>query len=214
MNKNPFIAAGIALTLALGVFAFYSFLEDHDDRIKMLATIEAQQQLNEQLQHQMQGLKAAEDNRDAQTRATIAAMQQVVSKVQTPQQIAQWLPTQLPAPQPIEIEVPPATSQDPMPPATAKIPQRDLPFLRDVVENCKECNVKLATAQADLQSRDERLHLAGEQLSATQKQRDAALKALKGGSFWTRLKRNTRWFLIGGLAGGALVYATHNQAPR
>lgn len=210
MHKNHLIGAGVALSLALGVFAVYSFLEAHDDRIKMRATIEAQQQLNQQLQRQMQDLKASEDKRDADTHATIGAMQQVVSKVRTPQQIAQWLPSQLQFPQPIKVEVPPPAAQNPMPAAVVTIPQEDLPFLRDTVESCKECDVKLTAAQADLGSRDERLRLAAQQLSAMQNQRDAALKALKGGAFWTRLKRNTKWFLIGGLTGGAFVYATHH----
>lgn len=192
MEKNHLIGAGIALSLALGVFVLYSFLEAHGDRIKMQATIEAQQQLNQQLQRQMQDLKASEDKRDAETHATIVAMQQVVSKVRTPQQIARWLPSQLQFPQPIKVEVPPPAAQNPTPAAVATIPQEDLPFLRDAVERCKECNVKLTTAQADLASRDARLRLGAQQLSGMQAQRDAALTALKGGAFWTRLKRNTK----------------------
>ena len=38
---------------------------------------------------------------------------------------------------------------------------------------------------------------------AVQRQRDAALRAARGGGFWMRVKRNARWFGIGAAAGFA-----------
>jgi hypothetical protein len=78
------------------------------------------------------------------------------------------------------------------------------------VAQCQTCFLKLTAAQADLSSRDERLKLAGEQLSAVQNERDAAIKAAKGGGFWSRVHRSSKWLVIGGaLAGGAICGTGH-----
>jgi len=94
------------------------------------------------------------------------------------------------------------------PPALATIPQADLPALRDYVESCKECQLSLATAQQDLLTKDQQLKLAGEGLSAAEQQRDVALRALKGGSFWRRLGHDSKLLLIGGAISAAAVCAS------
>jgi hypothetical protein len=137
-------------------------------------------------------------------------MQQAAAKIQTPQQIAQWIPPQLATPAPITVDVPPATAANPAPDAIATIPQQDLPMLRNEIESCKECAVKLVTAQQDLVSKDQELKLAGAQLSATQRERDAALTAAKGGSLWRRAQRNARWLTAGAAAATAALCATHH----
>jgi hypothetical protein len=163
----------------------------------------------ENAQKEMNAHQEADKQRDAQTAATLQSMAQSVSKVQTPSQIASWIPQQLPTPQPIMITVPQATAANPHPDAMATIPQADLPALRDQIEKCKECGVKLANAQADLASRDDQLKLASEQLSATQKERDAAITAAKGGSKWSRMTRAAKWFVIGVGAGAVASIAAH-----
>jgi hypothetical protein len=37
---------------------------------------------------------------------------------------------------------------------------------------------------------------------------DAAIKASRGGGFWSRLRRRGKWFLIGGAVGAAAVAAS------
>jgi len=81
-----------------------------------------------------------------------------------------------------------------MPEATLHIPQADLKPLYNQLEDCRACQASLAAAQSDLA--DERA-----QLAATAAERDAALKSAKGGTFWTRLKRNAKWFALGAAAG-------------
>jgi hypothetical protein len=94
------------------------------------------------------------------------------------------------------------------PPALATIPQADLPALRDYVESCKECQLSLATTQQDLAAKNQQLKLAGEELSAAEQQRDVALKALKGGSFWRRLGHDSKLLVIGGAVSAAAVCAS------
>ena len=201
--------AAIAL-LATSAFIARSWLDAHDDQLRLRATIDAQQTVIAQAQQQTQQLAAAEKQRDAQTQATLASMQQAAAKIQTPQQIAQWIPPQLATPAPITVNVPPATAANPAPDAIATIPQQDLPVLRNEIESCKECAVKLAAAQQDLFTEDQQLKLAGAQLSATQRERDAALTAAKGGSLWRRVARSTRWLAIGGAAATAALCTAHH----
>jgi Skp family chaperone for outer membrane proteins len=188
----------------------HSWFEYRSDRMQLEATLSAQKLVIQQAREQMENLQDANDRRDAQAQATIAAMQQAVTKLQTPQQISAWIPSQLPGPIPISLVVPNPTAANPTPNAIASIPQEDLPAIRDTIESCKECAVKLNAAQQDLASTDQQLQLAGQQLSAVERQRDAAIAAAKGGPFWQRLRRNTKWFLYGlGMGATALCATGH-----
>jgi hypothetical protein len=198
---------------AIVVIGLTAWEEKRNDNAKLDATITAQKTVIDAAQREMDTHQAADKARDAQTAATIAAMQDAVAKVKTPQQIANWIPQQLPLPQPITVQLPPATPQNPAPDAIVTIPQADLIPLRDTIEKCKECAIKLSTAQQDLTSRDERLALAGQQMIAVQKERDAALTAAKGGSFFTRAKRIAKWVAVGAAAGYVISQAMHHKNP-
>jgi hypothetical protein len=223
MLRKFYFAAAVALLLA-GAFAFRSWLEAHDDRTHMQATIAAQQQLI-----------AAADQRERQNAASLqASLAQIAAlkrQVQTPQQILRDLPQYLPLPQPITL-APPASaatgqgtalpgdsgagaapgsasgtgagadSSSAAAPAApvAQIPTADLKPLFDFVQDCRACKVQLDAARADL--KDEQSKTA-----ALSKERDAAVKAVKGGGFWTRVKRNAKWLAIGAILGAAAARA-------
>ena len=201
------IAAAVTALLVLSIFAG-SWLGAREDQIRMKATIDAQQQVIDASQKQAKQIQAAEAERDKQTAATVASLQAAAARQVTPAQIAAWIPKQIPVPQPITFTVPAATPQNPSPDATASIPVADLPVLRDQIEKCQECSAKLSTAQADLTSRDQRLSLAGQQLSAMTRERDAAVQASKGGAFWSRAKRTAKYVAIGGAIAGASICGT------
>ena len=220
--------AATLIAFALGVFAFYSWLEAHDDRLRLAATLDAQGKLLDQARQQSASLDAGEKQRDAALQTQLEAMRSAVAKNQTPQQIAQWLPKQLPLPAPVTISIPNsaasataasgkgsvknsvAPSSSSAPPAVATIPQQDLVPIRNAVESCEECSKKLAVAQQDAAAKDQQLKLAGEQLSAAENERDAAITAAKGGGFWIRLRRNAKWFALGaGAAVSALCASGH-----
>lgn len=104
------------------------------------------------------------------------------------------LPT---APQPI---VPCATSGN----CVAQIPAPDLKALYDFTQDCRECQLRLAAAQQD--HADDLT-----KLDALTHERDAALTAAKGGTFWRRLRRNALWFVVGA---GVGAVAAHIAATR
>jgi hypothetical protein len=62
----------------------------------------------------------------------------------------------------------------------------------------QKCASDLAACKSDLTD-------TGNQKQLLAKRATAAEQALKGGSFWKRLKADTKWLAIGGLIGGGLV---------
>jgi Skp family chaperone for outer membrane proteins len=202
------IACGV-LVLALSLFGFRIWLEEHDDKLKAQADIAAAQKAFDQLAADRQSHEAADKARDDASAKQIDAMQKLASQIQTPAQIAAWLPKQVPGiPQPVTITIPPATAQNPQPDAIASIPQVDLPTLRNAVEKCQENSLRLSTCQQDLASRDAQMKLANTQIEQLKNEKSALQTELKGGTFWTRTKRAAKWLVIGAGIGAAAVCGT------
>jgi len=196
----------VLLTLAGAALGFSTWRQEHDDRIRAEASVAAQQKAFDTAAAQMSALRAEDAERAKQTVAQVAEIQKAAAAQMTPAQIAAWLPKQAGTlPQPITIQVPTPTASNPTPAAIASIPLADLQGLRDSVEKCQECSVKLASAQGDLSSRDQQLKQAGEELSAVSAERDAYKVALKGGTTWQRFKRRAKDIVAIGAPIGAAV---------
>jgi hypothetical protein len=82
------------------------------------------------------------------------------------------------------------------------MPVEDLKPLYDAAVACKECQVELAAAQANL--KDEKAKSA-----AVSRERDDALRVAKGGSLLRRVARAAKWFVIGAAAGAAAAKLAH-----
>jgi hypothetical protein len=80
----------------------------------------------------------------------------------------------------------------------AKIPAADLQPLFDYVQDCRACQARLAVAQQN--AADD-----AAKITALDTERDAAITASKGGTFWRRLRRNALWFAIGAGTGIAIA---------
>lgn len=88
-------------------------------------------------------------------------------------------------------------------PAIARIPQEDLKPLFDYLQDCRACKLQLDSARADLTDEHTKIE-------ALTHERDAALRAARGGGFWARVKHAAKWFVIGAVAGAAAgAAATH-----
>ncbi|MGB6833485.1 MAG: hypothetical protein WBE24_08495, partial [Candidatus Acidiferrum sp.] len=85
-------------------------------------------------------------------------------------------------------------------PTDAILPAADLKPLYDFAMDCKACQAKLATAQADLS--DEKT-----ENTALTKEKDAAVAAAKGGSVLHRILRAAKWFVLGAAAGAVAAKA-------
>ena len=116
----------------------------------------------------------------------------------------QLSPRHLQAP-PVEPPAPPqpAVPCNPDGNCVAQIPTVDLKPLYDFTQNCRECQLRLTAAQQD--HADDIAKLA-----AVTRERDAAITAAKGGTFWRRLRRDSLWFVVGvGVGAAAAHIAAH-----
>ncbi|MBZ5662573.1 MAG: hypothetical protein LAO08_19390 [Acidobacteriia bacterium] len=147
-----------------------------------------------------------EKQRDTQLAAALAAIAAQKRKVQTPQQASAAIPSVLPPlPLPITIRIPnlsPSAKPADDLPASVSIPQPDLKPLYDDLQDCRAASLQNSVTQKDLE--DEKLRTL-----ALTKQRDAAINAARGGTFWVRLKREAKWFAIGIAVGAAATAAAH-----
>lgn len=76
----------------------------------------------------------------------------------------------------------------------AQIPSADLKPLFDYVQDCRACQAQLAVAKQN--SADD-----AAKITALTRERDAAITASKGGTFWRRFRRNALWLAAGAAAG-------------
>lgn len=108
-------------------------------------------------------------------------------------------------PEPVSVSDAPLSSSPDAPeaPTVITVPHADLQPLFDHLADCRACQERLATAQQDLN--DERA-----KVSALMIERDAAVKAARGGGFWSRLRSNAKWFAIGGAMGALAASAAHH----
>jgi hypothetical protein len=220
MPRKTLFVVGLVFALATAAFLVRSWLEAHDDRLALHATLEAQKQI-------IAAADQREQQRAAALQTSLAEIAALKRDVRTPQQIVHELPQYLPLPAPIQLVQPQSVQQgtgsqpekgtalaekpvprgippngaDLAPGLAAEFPAEDLKPLFDFVQDCRACQAQLASAHSDLA--DERAKSA-----VLEKERDAAIRAAKGGSLWTRVKRNAKWLAIG-TAIGAL--ATHHR---
>ncbi|MGH9685306.1 MAG: hypothetical protein ACRD4S_17050 [Candidatus Acidiferrales bacterium] len=202
-SAGPFLSSRAILeivaaiiVLALAMLGFHEWRSAHDAMLQAQAIEKSEKADIASLQKQRDTLTAGDKARDAKAAATITELTKQAAAVKTPKQIVKWLPTQIPLPQSLSIELPPATLQNPTPEAIASIPQADLAPLKDFIVQGKTCAVELPAAQQDLTSCQSQLKLAGEQMSAVERERDAYKKASKG-TWLSRTLKVTKYIAIG-----------------
>ena len=78
--------------------------------------------------------------------------------------------------------------------SAAQIPAADLAPLYEYVQDCRACQLQLTAAKQN--ATDD-----AAKIRALTRERDAAVTAARGGSFWLRLKRNAHWLAIGAAIG-------------
>jgi hypothetical protein len=154
----------------------------------------------------IQQAETREKQRDAQLTAALAAIAVQKRAVQTPQQAAKAIPDVLPPlPLPIKIRIPDLSTIKPgeTPPATITVPRADLKPLYDDLQDCRANAIQIDAVKKDLADEQART-------TALTQERDSAIAAAKGGTFWVRLKRGAKWFAIGAAAGAAAAAIAHH----
>jgi hypothetical protein len=88
---------------------------------------------------------------------------------------------------------------------SAQIPAADLKPLDNFVQDCRACEAEIAVAKQNIA--DDAVKMA-----ALTNERNAAVTAAKGGTFWRRFRRNAIWFAVGAAAGAALSCSAGHAA--
>jgi hypothetical protein len=106
--RNTLEISGILLAVLLAAMAFHAWLTEHDDRLRMQATIATQKQA-------LDAADTREHDRAATLKDTLAQIEALKRQTQTPAQVVRDLPQFLSLPQPITLNPPqgtrPATQQ-------------------------------------------------------------------------------------------------------
>lgn len=223
--------AEILVPAILAITIFISWQSDRRDRSQLTAQLAAAQQTIAQA-------TANQHDRDTALNQTLAQIASQKQAALTPAQLLKDLPAvfSLPAPltqqsgnpgnvgarfiapttetkstnarqngntQPVSAQSSLPNNPTPKPgqSADAILPAADLKPLYDFALDCKACQAKLAVSQGDLA--DEKTKTA-----ALTKQRDAAVRAAKGGSALRRIARAAKWFALGAAAGAVAAKAT------
>jgi hypothetical protein len=211
--------AEILVTASLAAIVVAAWRADRHDRGQLAADLAAAKQLLAQA-------GARQHDRDAQLAQTLATIAAEKRSVTTPAQIVRDLPKQIPLPAPIALQTlnpsqqvekghpvaradkpeslePARSSSDPSSETTvtqAVVPAADLKPLYDFSLDCQACQAKLSAAQGDLT--DE-----GAKTAVLTRERDEAVRAVKGGSILRRIARNAKWLAIGAAAGAIAAKA-------
>jgi hypothetical protein len=199
-------AVAVALAAAAGIFVFRNWLEGRDDRTRMEVTMASQGTL-------IAAAERREQDRARELQDTLKQIADLKHSVQTPLQVIREIPQYLPPlPKPLEL-LPPAapeaaakgsatgTRNGEVPARDVRVPAEDVKPLFDFVQDCRACKARLSAAQSDLQDERAKTYALG-------KERDAAVKAAKGGGFWLRTKRAAKWLAVG----FAIGYVAHRAA--
>jgi hypothetical protein len=216
MNRTLYIVIFAAVLVAAALVSD-AWLSARRTEAQLAATVASQNQKINQV-------VASENLRATQLAAALATIAEQKRKINTAQQAAAAIPSVLPnLPLSVVIHLPeiseaqrPQESASPqnLPPAQMSIPQADLEPLYDGLQDCRVCSLELDAAKQDLADEQNKA-------AALTKERDAAIAAFHGGSRWSRLKQNAKWFLIGAaagtaarsLAGGAVSSSTPSATP-
>jgi hypothetical protein len=97
--RNTLEFSGILLAVLLATMAFHAWLTEHDDRLRLQATISTQKQA-------LDAADLCEHDRAATLEDTLAQIEALKRQAQTPAQILSSLPKFLPLPQPITLTSP------------------------------------------------------------------------------------------------------------
>lgn len=191
---------GALLALAIIGIAAGSWIGAREEGIRLKATLDAQNAV-------LADAGKREAARDSALKDSLAQLDDLKKRTQTPVQVVQALPQVLPLPQPITLNLPATLAQgDPNkagaePPQTATIPAADLKPLYDFAITCKECQARVLTLAQD--RADDVV-----KIGALVKERNEAVNAAKGGSKWQRIKRAAKWFVAGAAAGAVALKAS------
>lgn len=214
--REKVLAIGAVVLLIALIWAGRTWLEEHEARVKAESVQAAQQQVIDQAQKSIDAAKADAAKTAADLQTKLAAIEaeraQPVSATSIAAEINAMLPrnappaivVQQPAPADGSKQGPNTNKQDS---AAVEIPSADLEDLQAFKLTCDANSAKLQACEQTASDQAAELTAATAQLGAVTKERDAFKTAAKGGSFFTRLKKDAKCLgiTLGASAAGAYL---------
>lgn len=232
------VALTVALLAAVAFFA-RQWLAAHDAYLRAESQSKSSQSAIAQLNKQQSDLVAQLKQAQAGQQAQLAALHKDYAQAQSPEQLAALITRVLNLPQPITIatpgDPPTASASSQMGSATnlaipnssvrvkqgsfpsasagnpaAQVPLPDAPQIKAFVEQCQECQIRLATANQEAAINSQQIAALRQQVTITEQDRDTWKRAAKGGS-WPRraVRRATAFAVDAGLTTLALCASHH-----
>ncbi len=198
------LVAGI-LVLVIVSLVVSSWVGAREDRVRLAATLEAQTAAQSEIKKQQADLaEQKKQAADEQTRQ-LAATQQQFQRAVTPEQIAALAQQIMGLKKPITIVMPAATKENPNPQAVAQVAVADAPAAKKYLDDCEICRTNLDATVKQMTFAQQQAELEKKKNESLTVERDAAIKAAKGGSVLQRVGRAAKWLAIG----VAIGYAAH-----
>ena len=204
-TKRELIIGGIALLFVL--LALGAYIGERMDRVKAETKQQVLEEANKQRAAEIQNILSQEEARHRDLEARLQTEDERFKRAATPQDVATLATQLMNLKQPIQFVTPPATPSNPNPQPIAQLAASDTPQVKAYLQECESCKLKLPSLQSDLSGKEQVIKNLNDSLKATQDERDSWKAATKGGTFFTRLKRNAKWLALGGVLGYAAAKA-------
>lgn len=225
--REKLLGAGALIFLIAAIWIGRTWLEEHEARVKAESIQAAQQQVFDQAQKVIDTSKSDQAKIASDLQARLAVIEterrQPVSAAEIAAEINAILPrnsppaivVQQPAAVPLAGNKQDTNTNKPDPPVeTVQIPSADLEDLQAYKLNCDANGAKLQACELTAADQVAELNAAKTQITAVTKERDAYKAAEKGGSFFSRLKKDAK--CLGATVGASAIgaYADKNQPAR
>jgi len=182
----------LIVTLLAAAVCYFVWRDLQQQRSQLQAELKA-------AQSQVAQTEARQQTRDRALQSILSNMEKQKAQITTPSEALAALPDVLPLPKPFTLDPVLAGKGSSLPGSpTVHLPAEDLKPLYDFASQCRECQARLTVTQADLKDEQSKTQLLT-------KERNAALRAARGGSVLQRVLRATKWIAIGAAAGAVAV---------
>lgn len=188
-TKRKLELAGAGLAAILLIVFLVQWINHREQIIRAEEQEKAAQAQIAEREHDIATLQQAIKDRDAENSRQIAALQQQIALVKTPQQAAQVIPQYVTVPQgqqfgplqEIKANTPPTFK-----PGDFILPSEDALPLAQTLNKCKQDQASLGSCTADLADTTKQLDARTQQFKLAQTDADRWKKVAKGGSVWQR----------------------------
>lgn len=190
--KQYYGAIQTALAAIVVILSVRAYFQEREDLIRMQAELSATHQIIQLRDTQIKDLNSQIEARNKKTQVLVNEIEALKARPLPIKEIIREIPTYVP------LDTPP-TLTPPVGPESAKMvfDEKQSNELREFYLDCQAKTLQLkACTENEEDWRKKELTWAEKEKILIQ-QREAAIRAAKGGSFWTRFKRGAKTFGVG-----------------